>query len=165
MVSGSPQIRQLLRHEAISGLLMFSDCLPFRAWLGEKFVDTTLLTSLWSAIGHHRKFDGQTRPEPTLPLTANVSHSDFRTILKEMSEDLGLSSPPVIEHDLIIAQTRRDKCDLGARESLRELQDEFQEHEELFVMGAGGTQVSQTKQDKVNAGFATITEEAIDCLS
>ena len=133
MVSRSPQIKQLLRHEVVSGLLMFSDSLPFRKWLDEKFSDDLFLTFLWAAMGHHRKFDGQTKPEPTLALTASVSHSDFRTILEEMAEDLGLSSPPILEGDLIIAQTRRDNCDIGARESLRELQDEFKDVEELFV--------------------------------
>src|SRR5260370_42137303 len=37
MVSGSPQIKQLIRHETISGLLMFSESLPFRDWLSQRF--------------------------------------------------------------------------------------------------------------------------------
>lgn len=133
MVSGSPQIKQLLRHETISGLLMFSDSLPFRKWLGERFADEVLLTCLWSAMGHHRKFDKLTKPELTLALTATVSHSDFKTILREMGEDLRLSSPPTLDHDLIIAQTHRDQCDIGAREALRDLQDDFLDAEELFI--------------------------------
>ena len=132
MVSGSPQIKQLIRHETISGLLMFSDCLPFRDWLSQRFSADGLFMFLWSAMGHHRKFDKLTTPEPTLALTAPISHSDFRTIVSEMGVDLGLPSPPVVERDLIIAQTRRDKCDIAAREAIRDLQDEFQENEELF---------------------------------
>lgn len=132
MVSGSPQIKQLIRHETISGLLMFSDRLPFRNWLKQRFSDDNLFAFLWSAMGHHRKFDKLTKPEPTLALTAPISHSDFRTIISEMGVDLGLPLPPSVESDLIIAQTRRDKCDIGAREALRDLQDEFRDNEELF---------------------------------
>ena len=132
MVSGSPQIKQLIRHETISGVLMFSDGLPFRDWLSTRFSRDSLFVFLWAAMGHHRKFDKLTKPEPTLALTAPVSHSDFRTIVSEMSVDLGLPSPPLVERDLIIAQTRRDKCDIGAREAIRDLQDEFQDNEELF---------------------------------
>ena len=154
MVSGAPQIKQLLRHEAISGLLMFSDCLPFRNWLGEKFSDDVLLTFLWSAMGHHRKFDKLTKPEPTLAMTANVSHSDFNTILREMGEDLGLASPPSFDRDLVIAQTRRDKCDIGARETLRDLQDEFVEAEELFIADSARRQLALVKGLGIGADVA-----------
>jgi CRISPR-associated endonuclease/helicase Cas3 len=133
MVNGAPQIKQLIRHEVVSGLLMFSECLPFRGWLSEKFSDDALLSFLWSAMGHHRKFDKLTKPEPALALTATVSHSDFKTILSDMSADLGLSPPPIVERDLIFAQTRRDKCDIGAREAVRDLQDEFRDNEALFA--------------------------------
>jgi CRISPR-associated endonuclease/helicase Cas3 len=154
MVSGAPQIKQLLRHEAISGLLMFSDCLPFRNWLGEKFSAKVVLTFLWSAMGHHRKFDKLTKPELTLALTASVSHSDFETILREMGEDLQLSSPPTFERDLIIAQTRRDKCDIGAREALRDLQDEFLDAEELFIADAAKRQLALVKGLGIGADVA-----------
>jgi CRISPR-associated endonuclease/helicase Cas3 len=154
MVSGAPQIKQLLRHEAISGLLMLSECLPFRDWLGEKFSNKDLLTFLWSAMGHHRKFDKLTKPEATLALTANVSHSDFKTILLEMAGDLGLSSPPLLYHDLVIAQTRRDKCDLGARESLRDLQDEFQDNEALFVADSARRTLALVKGLGIGADVA-----------
>src|SRR6266850_6885151 len=154
MVSGAPQIKQLLRHEAISGMLMFSDCLPFRKWLGEKFSDDVLLTFLWSAMGHHRKFDKLTKTEPTLALTANVSHSDFKTILREMAGDLGLSSPPTFERDLVIAQTRREKCDIGAREALRDLQDDFQDDEELFVADSARRTLALVKGFGIGADVA-----------
>lgn len=154
MVSGAPQIKQLLRHEAISGMLMFSDCLPFRNWLGERFSDDALLTFLWSAMGHHRKFDKLTKPEPTLALTVNVSHSDFKTILREMAGDLGLSSPPLLDRDLVIAQTRGDKCDIGARESLRDLQDEFQDDEELFVVDSSRRTLALVKGFGIGADVA-----------
>jgi CRISPR-associated endonuclease/helicase Cas3 len=154
MVSGAPQIRQLLRHEAISGMLMFSDSLPFRKWLGEKFSDDVLLTFLWSAMGHHRKFDKLTKPELTLALTANVSHPDFHTILREMGEDLRLSSPPTLEHDLVISQTPRDKCDIGAREALRDLQDEFVDAEELFIADSARRRLALVKGLGIGADVA-----------
>jgi CRISPR-associated endonuclease/helicase Cas3 len=154
MVSGAPQIEQLLRHETISGLLMFSDSLPFRKWLGEKFSDEVLLTFLWSAMGHHRKFDKLTKPELTLALTATVSHSDFKTILREMGEDLRLSSPPALDHDLVIAQTQRDKCDIGAREALRDLQDEFLDAEDLFNSDSARRRLALVKGLGIGADVA-----------
>ena len=154
MVRGAPQIKQLLRHEAISGMLMFSDCLPFRNWLREKFSDDVLLTVLWSAMGHHRKFDKLTKPELTLALTASVSHADFKTILREMAQDLRLSSPPTLESDLIIAQTRRDKCDIGAREALRDLEDEFMDAEELFIADSARRRLALVKGLGIGADVA-----------
>lgn len=133
MVSGSPDIIQLLRHETISGLLMLSDGQPFRAWLNEKLSTAILLTSIWGAIGHHRKFDKQTKPNIALPLTVYIAHEDFETILGEMAEDLHLSQPPTGLRDLVIAQTRADGGDIAARESLRDLQDGFEDCEEFFT--------------------------------
>lgn len=133
MVIAEPQIKQLLRHETVSGLLMFSDSLPFRKWLEERFSIDALLTVLWSAMGHHRKFDNQTRPEIAVALTASASHADFKTILEEMSKDLGLSSPPLVNGDVVVGPTERDECDIGAREALRDLQDRFREAEKLFT--------------------------------
>ncbi len=132
MVSRSPQIKQLIRHETLSGLLMLTECLPFRDWLRQKFSHDALLCFVWSAMGHHRKFDKLTKPEPTLNLTASLSHPDFTTVITEMSRDLGLSSPPILVNDVVIGHTARDRCDIGAREALRELQDEFRNREELF---------------------------------
>jgi len=132
MVTEHPQIKQLLRHEVISGLLMCSHSLPFRKWLAQRFSDSALYPILWSAIGHHRKFDKLTKPEIALALTASVSHPDFKTILEEMSEDLGLASPPVIDRDLIIGPVQDNQCDIPAREALHDLQDEFLEAEDLF---------------------------------
>lgn len=120
MVNGAFQITQLIRHETISGLLMLSRDLPFNSWLTEKFSEEDLLSIVWSAMGHHRKFDRFTNPTPTTALTVAVSHPDFLTILEEMGKDLNLSAAPVLERDLIIAQARRDKGDIGAREALHD---------------------------------------------
>lgn len=133
MVCGTPEIIQLLRHETISGLLMLSNQQPFRAWLEEKLSTAMLLTSVWGAMGHHRKFGRQTKPNPVLPLTVHLAHEDFRIILDEMARDLRLSPPPIDLRDLVIAQTRNDSVGVSARESLRDLQDEFEDGEELFA--------------------------------
>jgi CRISPR-associated endonuclease/helicase Cas3 len=133
MVSGAPEIIQLLRHETISGLLMLSEEQPFRAWLNEKLSTAVLLASIWGAMGHHRKFDKHTKPNTALPLTVHLAHEDFKTILREMAQDLELSQPPTGLQDLVIAQTRADGGDIAARESLRDLQDGFEDYEELFT--------------------------------
>lgn len=133
MVNGAPEIIQLLRHETISGLLMLSEEQPFRAWLDEKLSTAVLRISVWGAMGHHRKFDKQTKPNTAPPLTVHLAHEDFKTILREMAQDLRLSSPPTDLRDLVLGQTRADGGDITARESLRDLQDEFAECEELFA--------------------------------
>jgi len=133
MVSVAPHIVQLLRHETISGLLMLSEEQPFRAWLSEKLAATTLLTSVWGAMGHHRKFDKQTKPNTASPLTVHLAHEDFKTILREMAQDLRLSEPPTDLRELVISQTPTDGGDITARESLRDLQDEFEDCEEFFA--------------------------------
>jgi CRISPR-associated endonuclease/helicase Cas3 len=133
MVSGTPAIIQLLRHETISGLLMLSEEQPFRAWLNEKLSTAVLLTSVWGAMGHHRKFDKQTKPNTALPLTVYLAHEDFKAILGEMAQDLRLSQPPTNIRDLVISQTQADGGDIAARESLRDLQEGFEDCEELFT--------------------------------
>jgi CRISPR-associated endonuclease/helicase Cas3 len=129
MVTGSPQIIQLLRHETISGLLMWSK--PFREWL-EPLSDALLL-SLWGAIGHHRKFDERTVPQQVGAVIVHIAHEDFATILCEMRHDLALGEPPVIECDLTIARSRKDGGDIPALETVRDLQDEFADCEQQFA--------------------------------
>ncbi|MEP7338533.1 MAG: CRISPR-associated helicase Cas3' [Acidobacteriota bacterium] len=130
MVSGETQIIQMLRHETISGLLI---------WLGPKLKDwleplsETLLVSLWGAIGHHRKFDGQTTPKQRSSLIVHISHDDFNAILQEMGDDLQLGPPPKFEHDWVIGRSRREGGDLPALESVRDLQNEFADYESQFA--------------------------------
>jgi CRISPR-associated endonuclease/helicase Cas3 len=130
MVSSKPQIKQLVRHETISGMLMLLDG-RFREWLLP--LSETLLISVWGAIGHHRKFDESTAPEQCPALTVHLAHKDFAEILSEMSVDLKLPAPPLFERDVVIARTSKESCDLPARESIRELQDDFVEHEAEFL--------------------------------
>src|SRR5215213_122361 len=130
MVTGSPQIIQLLRHETISGLLMWSDP-RLRNWL-EPLSDT-LLVSLWAAMGHHRKFDERTVPQQVGSLVVHIAHEDFAAILCEMRDDLPLGEPPVFEHDLTIARSRKEVGDIPALETVRDLQDEFADYEPQFA--------------------------------
>lgn len=126
MVTTDLQITQLVRHETISGMLV---CLEprLRQWLSP--LSSSLFASVWGAVGHHRKFDERTVPEQVAALKVQIAHKDFADILADMSADLLLSAPPVIDRDLIIARTRKEPCDLGALESIRDLQEMFQDHE------------------------------------
>ncbi|MCI0336411.1 MAG: CRISPR-associated helicase Cas3' [Acidobacteria bacterium] len=130
MVSGQSEITQLLRHETISGLLIWFDS-KLRDWLEP--LSETLLFSLWGAMGHHRKFDEQTVPNQVGSLVVHVSHDDFTAILKEMSNDLELGVPPRFERDLVIVRSHRDSGDMTALEDLRDLQDEFLDCETQFA--------------------------------
>ncbi len=130
MVSGDQQIRQLVRHETISGMMMLLDE-RFRKWLSP--LSETILTSVWGAMGHHRKFDESTSPEQRAALTVHVAHEDFSQILADMGASLGLSAPPQFERDLVIARDGRENCDLQAREAIRDLQDDFTEREVEFA--------------------------------
>lgn len=131
MITGAPQITQLLRHETISGLLMSST--PFREWLAP--LSDTLLLSLWGVMGHHRKFDERTVPQHVGSLTVHIAHEDFATILSEMRRDLPLGEPPIFEHDLTIVRSRKEAKETGdipALETVRDLQDEFTDCELQF---------------------------------
>lgn len=130
MVSGDQQIRQLVRHETISGMLMLLDD-RFRKWLAPH--TEIILASVWGAMGHHRKFDESTSPEQTTALTVHVAHEDFSQILADMSVSLGLSAPPQFERDLVLARDSRETCDLQAREAIRDLQDDFIDREAEFA--------------------------------
>src|SRR2546423_13495764 len=66
MVTGEPQIRQLVRHETISGILMWLEP-RLRGWLSP-LPELEFTASGWGAMGHHRKFDEQTSPGNCLAL-------------------------------------------------------------------------------------------------
>jgi CRISPR-associated endonuclease/helicase Cas3 len=130
MVSGEAHIIQLLRHETISGLLIWLEP-KLRNWL--KPLSETLLISLWGAMGHHRKFDARTTPQQRSSIDVHVNHDDFTTILREMSNDLQLDEPPKFERGLVIARSYREPCDLPALESVRDMQTEFADCESQFA--------------------------------
>lgn len=129
MVSEQNGLLQLLRHETISGILTFLDE-QFCDWL--KPLGEAKLIAVWGAIGHHRKFDEDTSPNQVSALTVHLNHPDFKLMLEEMADDLSLAPPPTFDQELTIARTKRDSCDLPARESLIELIDEFEQAEEQF---------------------------------
>src|SRR5262249_25521196 len=130
MVSGESDITQLLRHETISGLLIWFEP-KLRDWLEP--LSETLLVSLWGAMGHHRKFDEQTAPKQVGSLVVHVSHDDFTSILREMGGDLQLNAPPRFERDLVMVRSHRDSGDMAALEDVHDLQDEFLECEAQFA--------------------------------
>lgn len=131
MVRGESQIIQLLRHETISGLLVWFEP-KLRDWL-EPLSDV-LLISLWGAMGHHRKFEERTAPKQVGNLVVHIAHDDFAAILREMGDDLQLKdSPPKFERDLTIVRSRGKGDAISALETLHDLQDEFTESEPQFA--------------------------------
>ncbi|MDC3952630.1 CRISPR-associated helicase Cas3' [Polyangium jinanense] len=130
MVGGQPEITQLLRHEAISGLLVWQYA-PLRAWLDELGED--LVLALWGAVGHHRKFDASLAPALGAPATIYAAHEDFKAILEGMAEDLGLGSPPRIERHLVLGRARAGACDLDVSRDLKAMQGDFRDHEDTFA--------------------------------
>ena len=130
MVGGQPEITQLLRHEAISGLLVWQHA-PLRAWLDTLGDD--LKVALWGAVGHHRKFDESLAPALVAPSTIYTAHEDFKTILDGMAEDLGLGPPPRIERHLVLGRAHVGACDLDASRALQAMQGDFMEHEGGFA--------------------------------
>jgi CRISPR-associated endonuclease/helicase Cas3 len=104
MVTNQPQLQQLMRHETISGILIWLDE-RLHQWLSP--LSGTLLIAVWGAMGHHRKFDERTTPKQSGALTVHVAHPDFAQILSEMSADLRLEAPPCFDRHLTIARTAR----------------------------------------------------------
>lgn len=130
MVTKSPTISQLLRHETISGLLVWFDP-KINQWL--KPLEETLVLAIWAAMGHHRKFGDETKANVlSNNLTVYLSHTDFSQIINEMATDLNLSAPPSFVQDLVIASSQKVKGDWIAQKKLLELQDEFIDCEDNF---------------------------------
>ncbi|MEO1376503.1 MAG: CRISPR-associated helicase Cas3' [Cyanobacteria bacterium J06635_10] len=130
MVTENSGVKQLLRHETISGLLFFQNE-QLKQWFAP--LEYIKLVAIWGAMGHHRKFNGETCAKVNLPsLTVYVTHSDFNTILTEMAKDLGLDQPPLFEQDLIIGYNDKEECDIPAESSLEDLIEDFEEYESEF---------------------------------
>ena len=68
MVRSEPCFQHLIRHEALSVLLIWTYS-PLRDWL-QPALDDDWVPALWGAAGHHRKFDDET--SPTLRSPAEV---------------------------------------------------------------------------------------------
>lgn len=122
--------KQLLRHETLSGLLLWLDDSPLKRWFAALPLSTPFrLAALWGAIGHHRKFHSDTKPEHCNRLSVLVTHDDFRMILAEMSASLNVESPCEFGRDTVFVYSGREAGvsgdGVGAYEAVRDLRDEF----------------------------------------
>ncbi|MEX2140456.1 MAG: CRISPR-associated helicase Cas3' [Pirellulales bacterium] len=130
MVTAQPQLTQLLRHEVISGLLVWHDS-RFRAWLTNFSYPIT--AAVWGAMGHHRKFDEQTAPKQVSNAEIYVNHHDFSEILTTMGKDLGVTAvPPTFAKALALGRPSGGLCDLRLPANLDDLIDEFEDLETDF---------------------------------
>jgi CRISPR-associated endonuclease/helicase Cas3 len=129
MVTTTPEIRQLVRHELISGMLLWLDP-KLRRWLAP--LEEVLTPAIWGAIGHHRKFDDRVQIGQGSPLTVHVAHEDFRTILADMAADLDLATPPHFECDVTLGRDRRDGADRVAVPMFHALVDTFCDTEAAY---------------------------------
>ena len=128
--------KQLMRHEAISGALVWIASLPLAHWFkGLPLPNTLRLMSLWGAIGHHRKFDEDTKPEHCNRLTVHVTHDDFKAILAEMSESMKVDESDEFGSDVVFAYSSREadrSSELGGFESIRDMKYDFEELKSEF---------------------------------
>lgn len=129
MVHDQPQIEQLVRHETISGFLVWLDP-AIRRWLAP--MEEVLMVATWGALGHHRKFDEQACMNQGAALTVHAAHEDFATLLRDMAADLGLPAPPRFERDFTIGRSRRDGADRAAGPMRQQMVDDFREAEADF---------------------------------
>lgn len=133
MVEGKLEGIQLLRHETISGLLAYKTDLPLRNWLAQKFSEKSLLTIIWAAMGHHRKFDKKTQPKETSQtLAVDTLHPDFKQILSEMGKDLELGNIPYFENRVLIAEESDDENIIDSQIEIIKLQKTFKQYEKVF---------------------------------
>lgn len=117
---------QLLRHEAISGLLL--TCEPLKGWFAQLLRGSKTLhyAALWGAIGHHRKYHRGTTPNNDSPkLTVFTTHDDFKSLLEMMGAQLNLGQPKHYSRDISIAYHERMQCDIVAEDALCDLWEEF----------------------------------------
>jgi CRISPR-associated endonuclease/helicase Cas3 len=124
--------KQMMRHETISGLLLWLEDSPLARWFVALPLPVALCrAALWGAIGHHRKFHEDTKPERCSALTVHVTDEDFQTILNEMSESLEVAPPDAFTQDVVFAYSRHEANaadnEIGAYEAIRDLQADFDE--------------------------------------
>jgi CRISPR-associated endonuclease/helicase Cas3 len=126
MVSGESEIMQLLRHEQLSALLIWTRP-ELRQWLA---AERDLVVALWGAVGHHRKFDEETTVPESGAMIAHLSHPDFALVLQGLAKMLGLKEPPLFLRDLVVKRTPRDGGDLIARDALCDMRRDFEDLEQ-----------------------------------
>lgn len=114
MVRGERSHRQLVRHEALSGLLALGK--PLRSWLEGTYESAELLLAVVCALGHHRKF----RSAAVAPNDAGagtsiiclVSHADFANTLRVGEKRLGLAPFPVLAWDVEFDHSSRNPLEV-----------------------------------------------------
>ncbi|WP_437714612.1 CRISPR-associated helicase Cas3' [Sorangium sp. So ce448] len=129
MARGQTQIQQLVRHEVVSGFLVWLDP-AIRGWLAP--MEEILLVATWGALGHHRKFDDEAGINLGTALTVHAAHEDFATILRDMAADLGLPAPPSFARDFTIGRNRRGDADRAAGPMRQQMVDGFRDAEAAF---------------------------------
>lgn len=129
MVMGQPELTQLLRHEIISGLIVWH--LPeLRAWIGATSYDA--LPAVWGAMGHHRKFDERTQPAHVPNAEVFVTHRDFTAVLDAMGADLGIGPAPQFVQNIFLGRVSGGSCEVVLPGNLDEIVDEFEDMEFAF---------------------------------
>ncbi|MGK3988977.1 CRISPR-associated helicase Cas3' [Sorangium sp. So ce136] len=129
LVSDQPQIKQLVRHETVSGFLVWLDP-AIRGWLAP--MEEVLMVATWGALGHHRKFDEQPGMNQGDALTVYAAHEDFATVLRDMAADLGLPPPPTFGRDFTIGRSKRNGADRAAGPMWQQMVDDFRDAEAAF---------------------------------
>jgi CRISPR-associated endonuclease/helicase Cas3 len=132
MLEGNPVFTQILRHEAISGLIVMQT--PIRSWLIEQGYELdTLFPALWSAVGHHRKFGGSDSaghgyltPRTAPPADVYLDHPDFRAILSEMANRLRIKPPNTFPPAFRLGTGRGEPCDIKVLRAIEDLIAECQ---------------------------------------
>jgi CRISPR-associated endonuclease/helicase Cas3 len=126
MVESNPEFDQILRHEAISGLI--AKWPPIRDWLESSYGPDSLYPALWAAVGHHRKFGGDyLKAKLSPPAEVYLGHPDFRTILSDMAERLGLDINHLgaLPRILTIGSSQGPTCDIQATKAISDMKEEF----------------------------------------
>jgi CRISPR-associated endonuclease/helicase Cas3 len=125
MVESNPEFNQILRHEAISGLIV--RLTPIWGWLESSYGPNLLYPALWAAVGHHRKFGGDyLKAKDSPPAEVYLGHRDFRAILSDMAQRLGLDMnnlgalPPTLK-----IKKSGGGCDIAAIKAASDLREEF----------------------------------------
>ena len=105
MIHGARNQRQLIRHEAVSALLVWISDL--RGWLASGLMDPAdLILVLAAAAGHHRKFPGGALQDEVgvgMRLLCHSAHADLRHTLA-LGSSLGLApAPAMVDQTLSLA--------------------------------------------------------------
>lgn len=150
MVSGESEITQLLRHEHLSALLVWTRQ-ELRQWLCD---EDDLLVALWGAVGHHRKFDERTVVPESDAMIAHVSHPDFAAILEALATMLGLPAPPSFARDLVVRRTSQEGGDMIAREAMRDMKADFEDRETLHASDTERRMLALVKGLGISADMA-----------